>query len=112
MRQFVMRLAAAQGKSVRQVLAENNSHDLSEWMAFERLHTLDPEGWKQTGQICSTLWAVQGKRVDPDDFIPKRREGRTVKENLQMMQALFGGGNKPKEQKPELRSNPIRPDLL
>ena len=78
--------------SVRQLLAETDSAELSEWMAFYRLEP--PEnGYWQAGIIASTFVGVMtGKRTKPEDFMPQpspaAAEEQSAAEGIALMKRL------------------------
>jgi hypothetical protein len=79
---------------VRQLLAEVDSRELSEWMAFDRLEPL-PDGYFQAAVIASTVANTMGggrRKWKPKDFMPKTRTARRVQsaaEGLAIFNAMF-----------------------
>jgi len=64
------------GKTVKQLLAELDSEELSEWMAYSRIEPL-PDPWLQTGVLASVTFNSWHKRPRaPQDFVPGRRTRR------------------------------------
>jgi hypothetical protein len=58
--------------TVKRLLTEIDSEELSEWYAYDQRWPL-PDQWWQTARICRTIMAASGnyKRVpDEDVFIP------------------------------------------
>jgi hypothetical protein len=79
------------GKTVRQLLAEIDSEELTEWIAFERL---EPFGSLmddfRAGQICATVANYAGKvrneeaaAAQPGDFMPTLRQTADRKSDAQ-----------------------------
>jgi hypothetical protein len=79
------------GKTVRQLLAEIDSEELTEWIAFERL---EPFGSLmddfRAGQICATVANYAGKvrkedaaAAQPGDFMPTLRQTADRKSDTQ-----------------------------
>jgi hypothetical protein len=90
-----MRLALALGMSVKRMLQEVDSEELSEWAAFDQIYPL-PNPWLQTARICRTIMAASGnyKRIpDEDIFIPAARRKPQTQE--QMMAELAKLTNPP-----------------
>jgi hypothetical protein len=84
-----MRLALALGMSVKRMLREVDSEELSEWAAFDQMYPL-PDPWRQTARICRIIMAASGnyKRVPEEDvFIPASR--RPVQTQEQMIAELM-----------------------
>lgn len=66
---FAFRLAARLGKTVKQLLAEIDSRELSEWIAFDNVEVTD--GWHQTAimaQIASQAAGATTAKLE--DFLP------------------------------------------
>ncbi len=62
--------------SVKRLLEEVDSRELSEWWAFHKLHPL-PDSWRQTAKVCRTIMASSGnyKNIpDEEAFIPGQRQ--------------------------------------
>lgn len=60
------------GKTVRQLLLELDSEELSEWMAYDQLEPLPDAHW-DSGMMASTVVNMFGKanrRYKPTDFMP------------------------------------------
>lgn len=80
------------GKTVRQLLAEIDSRELSEWLAFDRIEPL-PDPYWMTGMVCSTLanlWAK--RRYQPEDFMPRagpRRREQSPDEGRAILDAMM-----------------------
>jgi hypothetical protein len=58
--------------SVKRLLQEVDSEELSEWFAYDQRWPIS-DGWQQTARICRTVMAASGnyKRVpDENVFIP------------------------------------------
>lgn len=79
------------GKTVRQLLAEIDSEELTEWIAFERL---EPFGSHmddfRAGQVCATVANYAGKvrnedaaAAQPGDFMPSLRQSTDRKSDTQ-----------------------------
>lgn len=100
--------------SVRRLLAETDSRELGEWMAFESIEGLpDRRNDFGFGQVCATLANVyrkeDAKPFGPDAFMPWLRPeaepGESVDEDgalllndpeaqsRLLMRALFGSGD-------------------
>lgn len=62
--------------TVRKLLTEVDSAELSEWMAFDRIDIDDD--WKRNAQLCHLIASVntpKGKRGPRfEDFLPSRRK--------------------------------------
>lgn len=69
------------GKTVRQLLAEIDSEELTEWIAFERIEPFgSPMDDFRAGQVCATVANYAGKvrnneaaAAQPGDFMPMLR---------------------------------------
>ncbi|SIO60131.1 hypothetical protein SAMN05444166_6278 [Singulisphaera sp. GP187] len=63
---------------VRELLSRIDSHELSEWLAYDRLDPL-PDSYWQAGLISSTIANVfgKGKALTPEDFIPRRQKPKS-----------------------------------
>ena len=71
-RKFCFTLALNLGMSVKRLLTEVNSQELSEWWAYHRIYPL-PDPWRQTARLCRTVMAASGNYKNlPDEerFIP------------------------------------------
>ena len=73
-RRFYFKLALNLGKTVRQLLREIDSEELSEWYAYDQRWPL-PDHWQQTARVCRIVMAASGnyKKHDiPDEsaFMP------------------------------------------
>lgn len=94
---FYFRLAAHLGCTVGELLARCNSRELSEWMAY---YSIEPFGQGMNSYMIASLMALtanmqtgkKGKKFDPDDFLPKRREKQNWQDMKALMQEAFGGG--------------------
>lgn len=79
--------------SVRRLLAEVDSEELSEWYAYHQRWPLD-DGWQQTARICRVVMAASGnyKRVPPEkDFIPTAKQPEQTAEDMVAELAKLGG---------------------
>ena len=84
-RRFYFRLALALGRPVGEMLSTMSSHELAEWMAFERVE--GPVGEMRddlrTGIMASTVANVNRKRgsrpFTPADFMPYKSPAGVVK---------------------------------
>jgi hypothetical protein len=86
---------------VRQLLAEIDSAELSEWLAFDRIEPL-PDSYWQAGMVAATVANVmgsgKGRRRRPEDFMPRRKGARREQpaaEGMAILDALMaraGGG--------------------
>ena len=65
-----LRLALQLGKTVGQLETEMSSRELSEWMAFLRIHPLPDPHWS-AALICSVVCNAWGATTSPDDFLPR-----------------------------------------
>lgn len=75
-KRFTFTLALALGKTVKEMLSQMDSRELTEWWAFHRLYPL-PDPWRQTARICRTVMASSGnyKNVpDEERFIPGQQQ--------------------------------------
>jgi hypothetical protein len=73
---FLFRLALALGMTVKRLLSELDSRELTEWIAFDQVNPL-PNSWKQTARLCRTVMAASGNydRVpDENIFIPAMKK--------------------------------------
>ena len=73
-RRFYFKLALALGKTVKQLLREVDSEELSEWAAYDRRWPL-PDSWQQTARLCRTIVCAsgnyrRGEIPEEVDFIP------------------------------------------
>jgi hypothetical protein len=62
--------------SVEDLLARISSRELSEWMAFDRIHT--SEDWHRHAQLCHVLVQLLGdskvrRKIKLEDFLPRGR---------------------------------------
>lgn len=87
--------------TVRQVLAEMDSRELSEWAAYDLVEPFGP--WREdlrSGIVASTvanaLRGKNGRSYQPTDFVPKfgdngdGGERMTVEETIAAFAAAFG----------------------
>lgn len=75
--------------SVKRLLEEVDSKELSEWAAYDAMWPL-PDHWQQTARLCRTIMASSGnyKRVpDEEVFIPSSKKPQQSQE--EMMQELL-----------------------
>jgi len=54
--------------SVRRLLAEIDSRELSEWIEFANLESIESPT-RLTAQLCSMLAGLLGQRIDADTFL-------------------------------------------
>ena len=81
------------GKTVKQLLGEIDSYELSEWMAYDRLSPIGDE-WRQTGLICATtanVWKTKGKPLDAEDFMPIVKAPQTPTEARRAFEGMLAG---------------------
>jgi hypothetical protein len=76
----------ALGKTVKQLLSEIDSEELSEWYAFDQRWPL-PDHWHQTARLCRIIMCASGnyKRGDvPDElaFMPTVRMPEQTQEQI------------------------------
>lgn len=80
-----MRLARQMGRTLAELLDSIDSHELSLWIAYDRLEPLDDPYWR-TGLICSTMANINKDKkttaFKPDDFIPRQRNQTDQKEAM------------------------------
>jgi hypothetical protein len=72
------------GKTVKQLLSELDSEELSEWYAFDQRWPL-PNHWAQTARLCRIVMAASGnyKKVpDENVFIPAAVAPRQSQEEI------------------------------
>jgi hypothetical protein len=77
----MMRLALAQGKSLREIEAMP-ADELMEWVAYDAIEGI-PQPWRQTGVIAAAtvnLWRGKGKKpLKPEQFMPIRHVTRSAR---------------------------------
>jgi len=72
--------------TVKQLLAETDSEELSEWYAYDQRWPL-PDSWQQTARLCRIVMASSGnyKKNDiPDEsvFIPAIAKPKQTQEQM------------------------------
>ena len=70
--------------SVRRLLEEVDSRELSEWAAYDAIWPL-PDPWVQTARLCRVVMAASGnyKRVPEEHvFIPSRKAPKQSQEAM------------------------------
>ena len=84
----MFRLALLLRKTVGELEAQMSSHELSEWLAFFRIHPM-PDPALHTAMICSAVANSVGSDTTPEDFMPKyeRAIGSSAEEAASAMQA-------------------------
>ena len=89
----------ALGKTVKQLLAEVDSAELSEWIAFDQVEPL-PDPYWQAGVIAATVANSAGGRrgggsFGPADFMPasRTRAEQTPAEGRAILDALAARRN-------------------
>jgi hypothetical protein len=79
--------------TVKRLLTECDSEELSEWYAFDQRWPL-PDQWWQTARLCRTIMAASGnyKRVPEENiFIPSQvKPHQTAEEMFSELQKLQG----------------------
>lgn len=83
--------------SVKRLLREIDSEELSEWYAYDQRWPIS-DGWQQTARICRTIMASSGnfKRVpDEEVFIPtavkpEQSQDRIIAELMKLAQPPQG----------------------
>ena len=71
LRLYAFRLAQRLGKTVKSLLDEIDSRELTEWMAFDRIDVSD--AWLQSAQLCVVAGQPHTKKnLKLDDFLPRR----------------------------------------
>lgn len=75
---FSFRLAAKLGKTRKQLMNEIDSHELSEWMAFDQLSPLDSDYRNEiaVGKVANILYSAnrdpdRGDVLGLSDFVPQ-----------------------------------------
>lgn len=69
-------MALALGKSVKELLRDVDSEELSEWYAYSQYYPL-PNSWMETARLCRVIMAASGnyKKVPEESaFIPSVRK--------------------------------------
>jgi len=66
---LLFRLALQLGRTVGELEREMSSRELSEWIAYERIHPLPDPHWS-AALICSVLANCWGASTSPEDFLP------------------------------------------
>jgi hypothetical protein len=65
--------------TVRRLLSEIDSRELTEWMAYDRLNV--PDAWQQNAQLCTVVAKSMGGakcKAKFEDFLPRKtRRART-----------------------------------
>lgn len=75
---------------MRELLADMDSRELSEWWAFHRISPL-PDPWRQTARLCRTVMASSGRYKNvPEEwrFIPGQQQSKM--DMLQELSKLTG----------------------
>jgi len=77
--------------TVRRLLSEIDSEELSEWYAYDQRWPL-PDGWQQTARLCRVVMAASGNYKKPDIpdeavFIPTAK--RPTQSTEQMIAELM-----------------------
>jgi hypothetical protein len=70
--------------SVRRLLEEVDSQELSEWAAYDALWPL-PDPWQQTARLCRIVMCASGnyKKVpDEEVFIPSKKKPMQTNESM------------------------------
>lgn len=70
--------------TVKRLLSEIDSEELSEWYAYDQRWPL-PDGWWQTARVCRTIMAASGnyKRVPEEKvFIPSSVRPHQTQEEM------------------------------
>jgi hypothetical protein len=70
--------------SVRRLLEEVDSEELSEWYAYDQRWPIG-DSWQQTARICRTIMAASGnyKRLPEEDaFIPAAKRPKQSQEAM------------------------------
>lgn len=96
---FSFRLALKLGKTVRQLLTEIDSHELSEWMAFDQLSPIDSDLRNEiaVGKVTSILYNVNrdentSEAKDLAAFVPTwGAEYRETAENERFVESIENG---------------------
>lgn len=82
-----MRLALARGVSLKQLLRDTDSAELSEWIAYYKLEPFGQE-WLQTASIMAATLAPHRKTPpNPVDFLPVKPPER--EQSDEEMLAIF-----------------------
>lgn len=83
------------GKTVRQLLSELDSEELSEWLAYDQLEPLPDAHW-DSGMMASTvvnMFSKTNRRYKPTDFMPHYRiSGRhDPEQDMAILDAMIAG---------------------
>lgn len=79
------------GKTVRQLLSEMDSQELSEWMAFDQIEPL-PDPYWASGMVASTmcnLWGKRSKPYKPKEFMPTYQVKPSPAQDRAILDALM-----------------------
>ena len=85
-RRFYFKLALSLGKTVKQLLSELDSQELSEWYAYDQRWPL-PDPWQQTARMCRIVMCASGnykKNSIPkeEDFIPTAKKAEQSSDQM------------------------------
>lgn len=78
--------------TVRRLLSEIDSRELSEWMAYDRINV--PDAWQQNAQLCVVVAKSMGGkkcRVQYKDFLPAKTRRARSGEELKAKFLKFAG---------------------
>ena len=57
-----------------------DAKEFGEWIAFHNIEPFDDD-WRQTGMIAAAtqnIWRTKGKPLEPEDFMPIKKQHREV----------------------------------
>jgi hypothetical protein len=86
----MFRLAGFLGMTVKQLMRDMDSRELSEWMAYHRFYSPLPDTWRETGLLASAALAPycpRGKTPKAEDFVPIEK---APQHDLQLLEQLEG----------------------
>lgn len=92
-----MRLALALGKTVRQLLAEMDSAELSEWLAFNSEYNLPDGFFVAATTSMAVARSIGGSKVEAGDFAPIFRvpaREQTAEEAIARLRAFSAAHNR------------------
>ena len=100
----MFRLAAHLGMTVRRLLSELDSRELSEWLAYDRLEPLDDPYWR-SGMVASTvancMAGKKGEKFKPQDFLP-RQKPQSAKQSKAIFENIIARQNIKVEKKDDI----------
>lgn len=74
--------------TVRQLLENIDSVEISEWQAYDRLEPFDNPYWRSGMLASTTVNVMGGGKTKPTDFMPQRKKPQSVAQQIARLKMI------------------------